>query len=195
MAQQTTQKRAAAVGAQEAEPALSDNEGSLLALVLRRQPVTAYQLLKIYEQSPVSSFNESKGSLYPLIRRMKGRGLLAASPVAGDGRGAEELRCTAAGQDAARCWAKTVKPQHILPDDPLRTKAISLGLLDADERRAWISTARALTLAKAAEVEAYLVGLELPFRGAIEENAAGALRERLRWLDRVEDELGRDSAA
>jgi len=192
MAQQAMRKKAG--GAPEAEPALSDNEGSLLALVLRRQPVTAYQLLKIYGQSPVSSFNESKGSLYPLIRRMKARGLLASSPVAGDGRGAEELRCTARGQDAARCWAKTVKPQHILPDDPLRTKAISLGLLDADERRAWIATARALTLAKVAEVEAYLVGLELPFRGAIEENAAGALRERLRWLDRLAREADNPTA-
>lgn len=189
MAQHAIQESATGGEAPGAEPALSDNEGSLLALVLRRQPVTAYQLLKIYEQSPVSSFNESKGSLYPLIRRMKARGLLAASPVAGDGRGAEELRCTARGQEAARGWAKTVKPQHILPDDPLRTKAISLGLLDADERRAWIATARALTLAKIAEVEAYLIGLELPFRGAIEENAAGALRERLRWLDRLAREM------
>lgn len=174
----------------ESQADLSDNEGSLLALVLRRQPVTAYQLLKIYEQSPVSSFNESKGSLYPLIRRMKARGLLAAAPVAGDGRGAEALSCTARGRDAARAWAMAVKPRHILPDDPLRTKALSLHLLDAAERRQWIEEARALTQAKMTELGAYFVGLDLPSRGAVAENAEGALRERLRWLDRLAEECG-----
>ena len=93
--------------------------------MLRRQPVTAYQLLRLYEQSPVSSFNESKGSLYPLIRRLKARGLIAAQPVAGDGRKAERLTCTAAGRAAARRWVTQLEPRHILPDDPLRTKAIS----------------------------------------------------------------------
>ena len=164
---------------------LTDNEGSLLALMLRRQPVTAYQLLRLYEQSPVSSFNESKGSLYPLIRRLKARGLIAAQPVAGDGRKAERLTCTAAGRTAARRWVTQLEPRHILPDDPLRTKAISFDLLDAGERRAWISSARALTRAKIAEVEAYMIGLDLPNKEAIEANALGALQARLDWLDRL----------
>src|SRR5262245_51840500 len=100
---------------------LTDNEGSLLTLVLRRQPVTAYQLLRIYAQSPVSSFNESKGSLYPLIRRMKARGLIETQAVEGDGRNAERLTCTEAGKTAARQWVNRLEPRHILPDDPLRT--------------------------------------------------------------------------
>lgn len=162
---------------------LTDNEGSLLTLVLRRQPVTAYQLLRVYAQSPVSSFNESKGSLYPLIRRLKARGLIAARVVEGDGRKAERLSCTAAGRAAARRWVTRLEPRHILPDDPLRTKAISFGLLDARERRDWISAARALTEAKIAEVEAYMIGLDLPFKEAIEANALGALQARLAWLD------------
>lgn len=168
---------------------LTDNEGSLLTLVLRRQPVTAYQLLRIYAQSPVSSFNESKGSLYPLIRRLKARGLIAAQPVDGDGRNAERLSCTDAGKAAARRWVARLEPRHILPDDPLRTKAISFGLLDARERRAWIATARALTEAKKAEVEAYLIGLDMPNQDAVAANALGALQARLAWLDRLEEGL------
>lgn len=164
---------------------LTDNEGSLLTLVLRRQPVTAYQLLRVYAQSPVSSFNESKGSLYPLIRRLKARGLITAQLVAGDGRKSERLHCTEAGAAAARGWVMRLEPRHILPDDPLRTKAISFGLLDARERRSWIKTARALTEAKIAEVEAYMIGLDLPYRDAIEANALGTLQARLRWLDQM----------
>lgn len=180
----TSEQGAAAAG----DGLLTDHEGSLLTLVLRRQPVTAYQLLRIYAQSPVSSFNESKGSLYPLIRRLKARGLIAAERVDGDGRGAERLTCTAAGKAAARRWVKVLEPRHILPDDPLRTKAISFGLLDAGERRAWVDAARALTQAKMAEVEAYLIGLDLPYKEAIEANALGALQTRLAWLDRLAGE-------
>src|SRR5688500_7080847 len=55
---------------------LTDNEGPLLVLVLRVQPVTAYQIAKIYADSPVTDFNASKGKLYPLIQRLVGRGLL-----------------------------------------------------------------------------------------------------------------------
>ena len=173
--------RAAASG----DDVVTDNEGSLLALLLRRQPVTAYQLLQVYAQSPVSSFNESKGSLYPLIRRLKARGLIAAQRVDGDGRKAERLTCTAAGRAAARQWVMRLEPRHVLPDDPLRTRAISFGLLDAGEQRAWISAARALTKAKIVEVEAYLIGLDLPYKEAIEANALGALKARLDWLDRL----------
>lgn len=165
------------------ETELTDNEGSLLALVLRRQPVTAYQLLKIYEQSPVSSFNESKGSLYPLIRRMKQRGLLAARRVSGDGRNAELLTCTDAGRAAVRAWVSDIRPPHILPDDPLRTKMISFGLLNPDQRRAWIDRVRAAVEEKIEEVEAYAIGLDMPHQDLVHANAIGALRERLAWLD------------
>ncbi|WP_444853644.1 PadR family transcriptional regulator [Sphingosinicella sp.] len=179
------QNRSADRAAAAPADGLTDNEGSLLALMLRRQPVTAYQLLRLYEQSPVSSFNESKGSLYPLIRRLKARGLIAAQPIAGDGRKSERLNCTAAGRAAARHWVKRLEPRHILPDDPLRTKAISFELLDAGERSAWIKAAKALTEAKIAEVEAYMIGLDLPHKEAIEANALGALQARLDWLDRL----------
>ena len=49
---------------------LTDHEGTFLALVLRIQPVTAYLVSKIYDGSPVSNFNTSKGKIYPLIRRL-----------------------------------------------------------------------------------------------------------------------------
>ena len=44
---------------------LTDHEGTFLSLVLRIQPATAYQVIKIYEESPVSNFNTSKGKIYP----------------------------------------------------------------------------------------------------------------------------------
>ena len=50
---------------------LTENEGTLLALVARAEPITAYQIAKVYEESPVSNFNTSKGKIYPMIKRLR----------------------------------------------------------------------------------------------------------------------------
>ena len=95
---------------------VTEHEGLLLALVLRQQPVTAYQLFKIFEQSPVTSINASKGQLYPAIRRLKARGFLTARKVAGDGRNAEDLQvhrdgggCCARVDQGHRCIARRAR--------------------------------------------------------------------------------------
>ena len=74
---------------------LTDDEGTLLSLLLRVQPATAYQLSKIYADSPVSNFGTSKGKIYPLNRRLKERRLVKGTSEAGDARGSEELEATA----------------------------------------------------------------------------------------------------
>ena len=100
------------------EAKVTEHEGMLLALVLRQQPVTAYQLFRMFEQSPVTSINSSKGQLYPAIRRLRERGLLDARKVAGDGRKSEALSVTAAGREAVRAWTRNIEPVHIVLDDP-----------------------------------------------------------------------------
>ena len=60
---------------------VTEHEGMLLALVFREQPITAYQLFKIFEESPVSSINTSKGQIYPAMRRLKSRKLVRAQKV------------------------------------------------------------------------------------------------------------------
>lgn len=182
-------------GRRASKTELTDNEGSLLALVLRRQPVTAYQLLKIYEQSPVSSFNESKGSLYPLIRRLRTAGLISSKPVPGDARKTEMLSCTSAGRAAVKRWALQIRPAHLLLDDPLRTKVISFDLLDDAERSDWVARAREMVEAKIEEVDAYMATLAIPSQDLVYENAMHGLRGRLEWLDRVEQSLRDDREA
>lgn len=168
------------------EAELTDNEGSLLALVLRRQPIKPYRLLKIYEQSPVSSFNESKGNLYPLIRRLIAGGFLAAEPVPDDNRRSEVLRCTDKGRAALQRWVMQIPPAQVLPNDPLRTKIISFDLLDADQQRDWIARMRAQVTEKIQDVEAYAAGLDLPLQTLVIDNARRSLDERLAWLAEVE---------
>jgi DNA-binding PadR family transcriptional regulator len=164
---------------------LTDHEGTFLSLVLRIQPATAYQVTKIYEDSPVSNFNTSKGKIYPLIRRLAERGLLAKQPIAGDGRGAEELSCTAEGRKAVREWARQVRPTHLLLDDPLRTKVQSFGLLSRDEQIQWIVQVKEQLHAKLAELEAYRQEVDVPFKDFLHDNAVSSIRARMDWLDRM----------
>lgn len=168
---------------------LTDNEGTLLGLVVRAGPLTAYQIARVYERSPVSNFNTSKGKLYPLIRRLRERGLLAAESVEGDARGTEKVRATAAGKEAVRRWAREIRPTHLLPEDPLRTKLQSFDLLSRDERIAWCVAAKAMLKEKLDEVEGYGETVEVPFRDLVHENAVSTLRGRMDWLDRVLQQL------
>jgi DNA-binding PadR family transcriptional regulator len=164
---------------------LTDHEGTFLSLVLRIQPATAYQVTKIYEESPVSNFNTSKGKIYPLIRRLVERGLLAKKLVPGDGRGAEALSCTAEGRKAVREWVGEIRPTHLLLDDPLRTKVQSFGLLGREEQIAWIVEVKEQLHAKLNELEAYKREVDVPFKDYLHDNAVQSIRARMDWLDRM----------
>ena len=164
---------------------LTDHEGTFLALVLRIQPVTAYQVAKIYDESPVSNFNTSKGKIYPLIKRLIGRGLLESSPVPGDARKTEQLACTAAGAEAVRGWVKALRPAHLLLEDPLRTKVQSFDLLSQEERVAWILEAKEALAQHEARLEQYGAEVDVPFHEFVHDNAVRSLRARIAWLDRM----------
>ena len=164
---------------------LTDDEGTFLALLARVQPATAYQLSKIYAGSPVSNFGTSKGKIYPLIRRLKARGLLSAKAVAGDARGTEDLKCTAAGKSAIRAWVKQIRPIHLLPEDPLRTKLQSFDLLSREEQIEWLVDVKKGLLGKLEELDAYGREVTVPFKDQVHDNAVSAIRCRMDWLDRV----------
>lgn len=164
---------------------LTDNEGSLLAVILRQQPVTAYQVMRIYELSPVASFNKSKGGLYPAITRLRARGFLSAETIAGDRRGSERLSCTEAGATAVKQWVKDLREPHFLPIDPLRTKVMSFNLLSRDEQMEWIVDAKAQLAAKLEEVEIYDTTVDVPFQALVRDNAVSGIKSRMQWLDRL----------
>ena len=166
-------------------PDLTDNEGTLVGLVERQQSITAYQISKIYEASPVSNFNTSKGKLYPLISRLKQRGLLRGQLVEGDARGTERLMCTELGQAALVKWLKQIRPAHLLLEDPLRTKIQSFHLLTRDEQIEWLVDAKAALNDKLRELQDYGSQVTVPYHGFVHENAVMSLRARQEWVERV----------
>ena len=176
-------------------PSLTDDEGAFLALLIRVQPATAYQISKIYEDSPVSNFGTSKGKIYPLIRRLKQRGLLKSEAVAGDARGTEQLKSTRKGRNAVRRWVKEIRPDHLLLEDPLRTKLQSFDLLDVEEKLAWIASAKAQLREKLEQLETYAAAVTVPYKDEVHDNAVTAVEARLAWFDRVERSVSQEKAA
>jgi DNA-binding PadR family transcriptional regulator len=167
------------------EAKITEHEGMLLALVLRQQPVTAYQLFRMFEQSPVTSINSSKGQLYPAIRRLRERGLLDARKVAGDGRKSEELSVTDAGHAAVREWTRNIEPSHIVLDDPLRTRILSFDVLNREERLEWIARAKALVKQRRAIVDEYDASVDVPFQDFAYSSVMETLRIKMEWLDEL----------
>lgn len=177
---------------EDGAPGLNDNEGTFLALVQRIQPVTAYQVSKIYDESPVSNFNTSKGKIYPLIKRLCDRGLLIKEAVSGDARGTEQLRCTSLGEQAIRHWVKDIRPAHLLLEDPLRTKVQSFDLLSPAEQIEWVMAAKEQLAKQLDTLDAYGLSVSVPFQDYVHDNAVRSVRARIAWLDRMLHHLMRD---
>ena len=169
----------------KSETKVTEHEGMLLALILRQQPVTAYQLFRFFETSPVTSINASKAQLYPAIKRLRERGLIEGRKVAGDGRGAEALSVTDAGRDMVRSWTRAIDATHITLDDPLRTRILSFDMLSRDERLEWIVKAKALVKQRRAIVEEYNQSVTVPYQDFAYASVMEALRVKMEWLDEL----------
>ena len=174
---------------------LTDDEGTFLALLLRVQPASAYQLSKIYQLSPVSNFGTSKGKIYPMIARLRDAGLLTAKRTSRGTRHVEQLTCTRAGEAAVRSWLTEIRAEHLLLEDPLRTKIQSFELLSRIEQIEWLIEAKTQLLKKLNELEAYGEAVEVPFQDWVHDNAVSSVRSRIDWIDRVLLALGRAKSA
>jgi DNA-binding PadR family transcriptional regulator len=170
-------------------PALTDNEGALLALIVRRQPVSAYQIGRAFDESPIHTLNTSKGKLYPLLQRLHQRGLLSAEAIEGDRRRTQLYHCTDEGRAALKAWVGSVRSEHDLLHDPLRKKLQSFDLLTASEQVEWVDAATARLRQRLEEVEAFDAETEGPFGTLMKDNAREALEARLRWLGRLQAAL------
>jgi DNA-binding PadR family transcriptional regulator len=164
----------------------------LLALIIRQQPIHRYQIYKMFESSPVTSINSSKGQLYPAIRRLKEKGLVVGRQVGGRSRKIEEFSATKKGMEAARSWTIGVDDAHIMLDDPLRTRILSFDLLTRDEQIEWVANAKALVKARRQIVEEFDRSVTVPFQRIAFMSTIEMLRVKMEWLDELLYEIVSD---
>ncbi len=168
---------------------LTDDQATFLALLVRAEPATAYQLAKFYKTSPAHNFGTSKGKIYPLVRRLKALDLIRARAIAGDQRGSETLWCTAKGRAALRKWIRQIRPGHLLIEDPFRTMLQSFQLLTRNEQRQWVSAAKTALLDKLDQLRTETFEISVPFHELVHQIPIMLIKTRLKWLDRLEKAL------
>jgi DNA-binding PadR family transcriptional regulator len=119
---------------------LSELEGTALGIVARAQPVTPYQVRKIFAQSPNPHWSASAGSIYPLLKRLEEARLVSAEEHATGERLGQKYSITATGRKRLRTWllgGDTVKVIGL--PDLLRIRVAMLPVLGRDEQRQFLT--------------------------------------------------------
>lgn len=165
--------------------ALTELEAHVLAQIAVHQPVSAYDVMKALARSPVSSLSGSTGAIYPIVKRLRDRGLVDAAAIEGSPRRTEALSSTPEGRAAAARWVGTVSEADLLPHDPLRSKILFFSLLSKPEQMRFLLEASRALEAKMEAIEAYARTLG----GTNAEQAVGgavaSTKARRRWLQDV----------
>jgi DNA-binding PadR family transcriptional regulator len=163
---------------------VNEAEGTALSVIARRDPITRYELLRAFQLSPMTFPNQSKGSLYPLVRRLVERGFITTE-LGGGARNTEVLRLSGRGREALRLWVKSIGPALLLPHDPLNFRATSLGELSREERIAWIAAAKEQIFRKKEELADYTAKAVIPYGEILHPAIGASLDAKLQWLDRL----------
>jgi DNA-binding PadR family transcriptional regulator len=91
--------------------------GYALLGLLRQEPRSGYDLRKIFATTPLTSFSDSPGSIYPALRRLEHSGLIRSQLQPSSGLRRRRLfRLTAAGRAELERWQK----RPIVGDDVIR---------------------------------------------------------------------------
>ncbi|MHC5003518.1 MAG: PadR family transcriptional regulator [Planctomycetota bacterium] len=170
---------------------LTDLEAAALGCVHRNQPCTAHFVRTRFRASPSARFSDSAGSVYPTMKRLEQRGLVSASDRTEGRRRVRYYRCSAKGRRLLRGWiGPPLGAGAAVTVDPLRTRMLSLELLEPGERAAWFRAAEAVLREQLARIEqaASPTDDDLFFVLA-NENARAETRARLRWLRLAERRL------
>jgi len=101
---------------------LTELEGAILAEIHNGGYETAFQVRRAFADSLSLEWKGSAGAVYPAVKRLRVRGLIAES-TAHDKRGARRLRLTASGKTALRKWACDAKLATSVGLDPFRLRA------------------------------------------------------------------------
>lgn len=168
---------------------LTELEGAVLGSVWANAPSSAYRVRQVFARSPSPHWSGSAGAVYPLLDRLRRRGLLSVETHFTGKRAGRQYRVTQRGLTHLRRWATDITERAAgVPVDPVRVRIRFLGALSLVQRNALLTAARRRVTAHLRTVEhdcraqraaddtlGYLTA-----RGALL-----ALRARLIWLREV----------
>lgn len=172
------------------ERELSRLELAVLGLVSKGAPCTTYWIRRQFQGSPSSYFSGSAGAVYPAVRRLEQRRLIAATTERKARRASRRYRLTPSGKRAIKAWLLPPLPAAdvAFTMDPVRTRVYYLEALTAPERLKFVDNALAqarlqATLAQAGSVERREAEDLFDYLGSL--GAVHEARARVRWLEQV----------
>jgi DNA-binding PadR family transcriptional regulator len=175
---------------------MTELDYTILAIIARDGPLSAYDVRKVFARSLTSTWSSSTGSIYPSIRRLaKARHVTSSSPKGARAR--KTMRVTPAGRAALDEWLDAITPELAGPTpNPLRTRMYFLGILSSAKRSTIIRKAIASTEAAVREAEQRraaraTAGREDVVQHLASEGVLYELRARLQWLAWLEREAAR----
>jgi DNA-binding PadR family transcriptional regulator len=91
--------------------------GYALLGLIHQQPMSGYDLRKVFASTAMGSFSDSPGAIYPALRRLEERGLVRGkADELASGRNRRVFSLTDEGKAAFKAWLK----QPVTPDDVIR---------------------------------------------------------------------------
>jgi len=177
---------------------VSELEHVVLGVVRLKQPCSAYGIRMVFAESPSSHWSGSAGAIYPLVRRLEGRGLLKSTKRRRDRRETRLYRLTRKGRNRLVSWLRPPLPEAagLMVLDPLRVRVRFLEAVEVRERYAIVDEAKTKLgeqlkrLGHEAETarERGEVFMYLSHRGAMR-----GLQAQLDWLHEVRLTLSEES--
>lgn len=176
--------------------ALTDLEFTVLGIVWKRAPCTAYAIMREFFSSPSSFYRGSAGAIYPLARRLEKKGLLKASTGKRGRRRHVAYALSRTGLAALRKWLAPPLPEGAaaITFDPLRTRTYFLAALAPEQRRAFAAHARDELVKQldivGAEVDRYRKSGD-DLSALAMEGAVHVIRARIAWMTELGNKLAR----
>ncbi len=173
---------------------MTELDFTILAIVARDGPLSAYDVRQVFARSLTFTWSSSTGSIYPSIRRLKEAGHLASSSPKG-ARARRALRATESGRAALDLWLEEITPALAGPTpSPVRTRMYFLGMLLPAKRstiirRAIESTTAAIAEAERARAGRVEAGLGDKVQQFASEGVLFELRAQLEWLNWLDGRL------
>ncbi len=173
---------------------LTDLEAAALGCIHRNQPCTAHFIRTRFRESPSARFSDSAGSVYPMVTRLERRELISGKARKDGRRQVHDYSTTAKGRAALRVWLGPPLDDGLsITIDPLRTRALHLGLLSPAKRAEWLDEAERVLARQLESIERFARAHDEeddPFFALAHENARLTIHAREEWIRAARSRLG-----
>jgi DNA-binding PadR family transcriptional regulator len=176
---------------------LTDLELTVLGIIWKDGPSTAYALMRELAESPTSHYRAGAGSIYPLVARLKKRGYLNSEDGKQGRRPHRTYAVAPEGLAALRGWLTPPIPESAvaLTFDPIRSRVFFLDALTPRQREAFAADAEHKLnkqLDSLREISRSLPAEDDTFTKLALDGALDVAKTRLTWMRRLRIHLAED---